>query len=60
VRVICEFDEAAVYVTDAEGFGRLSEGQSVTPIGFPRVDVFEYDERVVAAGRWNDLREWRP
>ena len=44
VRRLWDFDENAVYVTDESGYQKLSLGQKVVPVGFPRQDVFAYDE----------------
>src|SRR5712691_5282736 len=41
VRRLWDFDEDAVYVTDESGYQKLSLGQKVVPVGFPRQDVFE-------------------
>src|SRR2546430_10316164 len=48
VRRVWDFDEDAVYVTDESGHQKLSLGQKVVPVEFPRQDVFEYDEDAVA------------
>jgi len=60
VRRLWDFDEDAVYVTDESGYQKLSLGQKVVPVGFPRQDVFEYDEEAVATADWARLQLWRP
>ena len=60
VRRLWDFDEDAVYVTDESGYQKLSLGQKVVPVGFPRQDVFEYDEEAVATADWARLHPWRP
>ncbi len=60
VRRLWDFDEDAVYVTDESGYQKLSLGQKVVPVGFPRQDVFEYDEEAVATTDWARLQLWRP
>lgn len=60
VRRVWDFDEDAVYVTDESGYQKLSLGQKVVPVGFPRQDVFEYDEEAVATADWARLQPWRP
>ena len=60
VRRVWDFDEDAVYVTDESGYQKLSLGQQVVPVGFPRRDVFEYDEEAVATADWARLHPWRP
>src|SRR2546426_490524 len=58
VRRVWDFGEDAVYVTDESGYQKLSLGQKVVPVGFPRQDVFEYYEEAVATADW--LRTWCP
>ena len=55
MRRLWDFDENAVYVTDESGYQKLSLGQKVVPVGFPRQDVFEYDEEAVAMADWARL-----
>jgi len=55
-RVVVEHDAAAVYVTDEEHYRELLMGAEVTPIGFPKADVFEYDEGALADP--GQLRPW--
>ena len=39
--------ERVIYITDDEGLRRLSSGRSTPPpIGFPKEDVFKFDERL--------------
>src|SRR2546426_8753685 len=60
VRRLWDFDEDAVYVTDESGYQKLSLGQKVVPVGFPRQDVFEYDEEAGATAGWGRLQPRRP
>src|SRR5436190_19721855 len=59
VRRLWDFDEDAVYVTDESGYQKLSLGQKVVPVGFPRQDVFEYDEEAVATADGVRIQPWR-
>ncbi|MGI9107676.1 MAG: hypothetical protein ACR2G4_15670 [Pyrinomonadaceae bacterium] len=46
-RKVWDIGERVVYATDAKGLERLSAGLSAPPpIGFPKEDVFKFDERL--------------
>ncbi len=50
IRRVWETTAKRVYITDEEGFRRLVAGdRSIAAIGFPKEDVFEYDEGAASA-----------
>jgi hypothetical protein len=39
--------QRVIYITDDEGFKRLAAGRAiVSPVGFPKEDVFQFDDRL--------------
>lgn len=59
-RIIWDFDESAVYVLSTKGYEMMVAGQTAIPIGFPRRDVFQYDQAALENADWSRLREWSP
>ena len=61
VRKVHSSGDRVVYLVTNEQFNLITDGKSsVPPIGFPKEDVFEYDETVVTSGSvdWSKLKNW--
>jgi hypothetical protein len=64
IRRIWDMDENAIYITNDEQFKLLTGGREGLFIGFPRQDVFKYNQMLAASmenlckekkWRWNKL-----
>ena len=64
VRRVCDSTPELVYLCTEEQYILLNEGiTNLHPIGFPRQDVFEYEESVLRElatdpSSWNRLNNW--
>ena len=63
VRHLVSATETTAYITDHQGLTELRElGHTMRQIGFPRSDVFQYDEIVVVKENqivdWEELEMW--
>ena len=62
---VWDANSKVVLITTDDGFRKLSSGKGdVLPIGFPKVDVFRYNPRLVPTKRgrvdWAKLEPWEP
>lgn len=69
IRRVWNFNERVAFLADDEQFDRLCSGEiKGLPIGFPRPDVYQYDECVAAdivtgSSRtvdWSQMVMWEP
>jgi hypothetical protein len=62
VRKVWDIGKAVVYVTDDKNYELLvNNAGGIAPIGVPKEDVFEYDEKVIknpARIEWEQLIRW--
>ncbi len=68
IRRIWNSNENVVYITNDEQFQLLIAGKdAIEPIGFPREDVFKYDQKLATSMErlhhnkkwdWNKLKSW--
>lgn len=65
IRRVWEADKGVVYICTEERYNQLRNGETdLMLVGFPKADVFEYDETIVTEldsnpQIWRKLKPWK-